>query len=102
MHTLHTVNKSPFEQATLGQCLAIAQPDHSLILIENGVYAALNSHSLAQQLQQQIASGLAVYALKDDIDARGLTENFITDIKIIDMSKFVQLCCKHSNSQSWY
>ncbi len=37
---LHIVNKSPGERSTLASCLAHARPGHSVLLIEDAVYAA--------------------------------------------------------------
>ena len=41
MTMLHTVNKSPFERNTLETCLSLAKKGSSILLFEDGVYAAV-------------------------------------------------------------
>ena len=41
MIMLHTVNKSPFEKDSLETCLRLAGQGSDILLIEDGVYAAL-------------------------------------------------------------
>jgi len=43
---LHIVNKSPGERATLSSCLAHVRPGHSVLLIEDAVYAATGAMRL--------------------------------------------------------
>jgi tRNA 2-thiouridine synthesizing protein B len=102
MKTLHTVNKSPFTDQCLGSCLAVCAPGDSLLLIEDGTYGALSSAPTAEQLQQAISAGVAVYALTSDTAARGLTAQLAPQISLTDYPGFVQLSCKHHNIQSWY
>jgi len=40
---LHLINKSPFERTALDSCLRLAKPGSSILLIEDGVYAALEN-----------------------------------------------------------
>ena len=46
MALLHTVNKSPFEKSSLETCLRIAVEGSSVLLIEDGVYGAMNGTSM--------------------------------------------------------
>ena len=39
---LHTVNKSPTEKSSLLSCLRLAQSGSDILLIEDGVYAAMS------------------------------------------------------------
>ena len=55
MSILHTVNKSPFERNSLEACLKYASAGAAVLLIEDGVYAALAGSS-AESL---VKSGLA-------------------------------------------
>ena len=45
MSILHTVNKTPFERNSLESCLKFASPGAAVLLIEDGVYAALAGSS---------------------------------------------------------
>lgn len=102
MSILHSVNKSPFNQNTLMQCLDIIDHNHALILIEDGCYGALKSSPAIKTLQDKQEQGLQVYALTDDINTRGLSDNLLETITLIDMAEFVELCCNYSSTQSWY
>lgn len=102
MGTLHTVNKSPFRHQTLTACLAIAQPGDSVLLIEDGVYAAQANTPAASQLQQARNAGIAVYVLKEDIEQRALTTHSLIDIPQVDYTGFVELSTRHLRIQSWY
>ena len=102
MPILHTVNKSPFNQNTLSQCLDIIGHDHSLILIEDGAYGALKASPAAKQLSILQKAGLQIYALSSDLEARGLSDELLPELKPINMSEMVELCCQHTSTQSWY
>lgn len=101
MPILHSVNKSPFAQKTLQQCLQVIGDQHALILIEDGVYAALKDSPTSSTLEQKHARGVKIYALESDIKMRGLS-NLISTISLINMTDFVDLCCQHTSVQSWY
>ena len=98
MSLLHTVNKSPFAAPTLDACLSRMAEGAALILIEDGVYAALADGPHAGKL----AGRLRVYALRADLAARGLSERaLIAGIGLIDYEGFVDLCVAASAVQSW-
>lgn len=97
---LHTVNKSPFERNTLKTCLAHTKPGSAVLLIEDGVYAALDNTSFSPLVQQAL-SQIAVYALGPDLEARGVAKKVIAGIKVIDYAEFVDLVAEHPNTQAW-
>lgn len=101
MSTLHTVNKSPFQSQCLRNCLDLIIPGDALVLIEDGTYALKLSGEDRAYLMDTIKQGAFVYALRADLQARGLDSSG-DDIKAIDDSEFVELCCKHQRIQSWY
>ncbi|MDB6062104.1 MAG: sulfur relay protein DsrH [Verrucomicrobiaceae bacterium] len=96
---LHIVNKSSYGNRALDECLRFCSNDSAILLIEDGVYAALANSESAAQL---IAHCNNVYALIPDIAARGLTGRIADAIVAIDYADFVQLCCEHTTIQSWY
>ncbi len=53
---LHLVNKSPFERNALDSCLRVAKPGASIMLLEDGVYAALaaaaNSEKVTSRMKE--------------------------------------------------
>lgn len=104
---LHTVNKSAFDSSALGDCLAVVSAYDAVLLIENGVYGALdNSPSeLAhiKQIKQLSASGTRFYVLQADCEARGLAGSaLLPAVTVVDDAGFVALAAEASAIQSWY
>lgn len=102
MSTLHTINKSPFSHATLASCLQVCGKQDGILLLEDGVFGALNSAPCAEELSAIINSGVKVYALAGDVNARGLQEKLRKDVVVTDYNGFVQLSIAHNCVQSWY
>ena len=96
---LHTVNQSPFDRQTLAQCLARCHPEKdAIVLLEDGVYAALKTHPWARQLE-----GVTCYAIAEDLLARGLQpQQQLAHIQPIDFDRFVELTIDYPLTQSWY
>lgn len=95
---LHTVNKSPYGDSALADCLRVCGGHDALLLIEDGVYAALAGGAWAEALRALPK----VYALAPDVAARGLEGRTAPGIELVDYAGFVQLCCEHAAVQSWY
>ncbi len=101
MSMLHTVNKSPFEKTTLESCLRFAQEGSSILLLEDGVYAAMKGTTAEKKM---IAAGNRhkIFVLGPDLKARGLAaENVIEGIAMVGYGGFVDLTVSHDNVQSW-
>lgn len=97
---LHIVNKSPSQTRTLESCLRLAQAGHALLLVEDGVYAA-TTRSPAAAAVREAAATLEVYALKPDLEARGIAASLIENVTAIDYDGFVDLVVQHPATQSW-
>lgn len=97
---LHTVNQSPHQGNKLQRCLSMVQPGAAILLIEDGVYAALASSEYAP-LMQQAATGCALYALESDVAARGIGGQVMKEIKLINYDAFVDLVVESSSTISW-
>lgn len=101
MSMLHTVNKSPFERNTLASCLGHATADSAILLIEDGVYGALEG-TVKSDLLRGALSDHDVYVLGPDLNARGMTADQIMEgISVVDYSDFVELTEKHDKVQAW-
>jgi tRNA 2-thiouridine synthesizing protein B len=98
MSTLHIISSSPFQTPALQSALKVVLKDDAILLIENGVYAAVDEPKLTQMLAA--AHGLMVYALVEDVNARALPSLAKQVIKV-SYADFVQLVCRHHNSVSW-
>ncbi len=102
MPTLHTVNKSAFERNSLDSCLSVCKTDGSILFIEDAVVAAMINTTVTEKVFQAIASGIKVYALGEDIRARGLPEQrIIRHITLVDYAGFVALAASHDRVQNW-
>jgi tRNA 2-thiouridine synthesizing protein B len=97
---LHIVNKSPYERNALESCLRLAQHGSALLLIEDGVYAATRGNAAEARLKDAMAR-LKVYALKADLEARGVAGRVMEGIELVDYGGFVDLACGQPNCQSW-
>lgn len=98
---LHLVNKSPTERNALDSCLRLAKSGSSVLLIEDGVYAALNNAAFAEQIKNRLGE-LTFYVLGPDVAARGLGDlPMIEGINVIDYGGFVDLVVEHDVTQSW-
>jgi tRNA 2-thiouridine synthesizing protein B len=97
---LHTVNKSPFEHKALQACLKFARPGSAVLLIEDGVYAAARDTAVSPQLQAALKI-VSVYALKSDVEARGMQNRVMDGVRLVDYGGFVDLVTEHNAVQSW-
>ena len=97
---LHTVNKSPFDHNTLETCLRFARQGSALLLIEDGVYAAARDTAVSKQVQDALKS-VSIYALKPDVEARGLQNRVMDGVRLVDYEGFVDLVAEHNAVQSW-
>ena len=98
---LHLVNKSPFDRPSLESCLRLAKAGSSVLLIEDGVYAALTKASWAAAINERMAD-LKFYVLGPDVSARGLDGTPLIDgINVVDYGGFVDLVVEHKVTQSW-
>ena len=97
---LHTVNKSPFDHNTLETCLRFARQGSAVLLIEDGVYAALRETAVSKQVQDALKR-VSIYALKSDLEARGMQNRLMDGIQLVDYGGFVDLVVEHNSVQSW-
>ncbi|AHE98854.1 sulfurtransferase complex subunit TusB [Thioalkalivibrio paradoxus] len=101
MSMLHTVNKSPFERNTLASCLGHAKAGSDILLIEDGVYAAVRGTSHEDMVRNAVGTH-NVYVLGPDLLARGMNpEQVIEGISVADYGDFVDLTEKHDKVQAW-
>lgn len=102
MSTLHTINKSPYVYNTFSSCLKVCIESDGILLLEDGVFGTIPSAPGAEELQALIKGGVKVFALINDIQARGLEQKLAPNIIPIDYNTFVQLTLDHRCVQSWY
>ncbi|HCS26403.1 MAG TPA: sulfurtransferase complex subunit TusB [Spongiibacteraceae bacterium] len=91
--TVHLIQKSPFDGQALESCLRVCAPNDLIVLMYDAVYAA----TMPRQWP-----ATAVYALADDVSARGISDKLQRGIDTIDYTGLVELCAAHRHSQSWF
>ncbi len=86
---LYIMAKSPLNTRDLEQCSNLKKSSSSkVLLIEDAVIAAKKgiADEIIKKIQEQ---GVKVYALKEDLDARGISD--IKDVLVTDYEGFVDL-----------
>ena len=99
MTTLHTVNKSPFSSTTFDDCLGLAKSGSTVLLFEDGVYAATTGTSSAEAITN--ANGVSFAVLGPDAKARGVEGKIADGIKVVDYDGFVDLVAEHDKVHAW-
>ncbi len=95
---LHTLSRSPAHSA-LRDCLAVLGPDDALLLLGDGVYAALAGSEAAELLA---ASGAALFVLDADAALAGVRERLLPGATLGDDDGFVALSERYSRQLAWY
>lgn len=90
---LHLIQKSPFESDIFTQCTNAATDGDKVLLMQDGAYGVKHNDI--------INSPFEVYALTDDLDARGLNTSS-SNITPISYEEFVTLCSETHSCISWY
>lgn len=97
---LHTINKSPFDRASLDSCLKNSKEGSAILFFEDGVYAALEGTKFSDTVKAALASR-EIYVLEPDLKARGVQDKLIDGITAVDYSGFVDLVAEKGTTQSW-
>jgi tRNA 2-thiouridine synthesizing protein B len=79
---LFIINKSPFSSKSFESCLRVATSNDTILLIEDGVLAVKSD-----EIQKAEEKGITVYALKSDVEARGI----VSAVPAVDYEGFVDL-----------
>lgn len=96
---LHLVNKSPYDSTGLDSASKYAQKGSGILLFEDGVYAAMTGAAFEGRIKE-IMGDHDVYALKEDLDARGIADRVVDGVKEITYADFVELV-EQNKVASW-
>ncbi|PHM28853.1 sulfurtransferase complex subunit TusB [Xenorhabdus budapestensis] len=94
---LYTVRCSPY-QDDFNAILGLITDADDVLLIQNGVLLSVNGN---RYLAELIRTGAGIYALQDDLDARGLANQVSDRVRVVNYNGFVSLTVKHQQSFSW-
>ena len=94
---LHILQHSPF-QTDLESMLRCVKIGDELLLTQDAVIVALSG---TKALDLLLAAPISIYALQEDIEARGLTAQISTDVGRVSYTDFVRLTVKHEQQITW-
>ncbi len=94
---LHTLSRSPW-QCDMAALLRMLRPEDDLLLLSDGVTAALEGGSYIALL---LNAPITVHVLKDDVDARGLGGQISSSVVRVGYTDFVSLTVKHAVQMHW-
>ena len=80
--------------------LVAADPHPALLLYQEAVNLAVENSEFAGQLLA-LAKKIPLYAVEQDVIARGITAMLIPAIKLISYGEFVNLTIQHNKTISW-
>jgi tRNA 2-thiouridine synthesizing protein B len=94
---LHTLNAAPSSTA-FECCLRVARSGDAVVLMGDGVYAAISGSRAWEELQSK---GAELYLLNSDALALGVAQP-TEGGNWIDMDEFVTLTERFPRQQAWY
>ncbi|MEN0613511.1 sulfurtransferase complex subunit TusB [Klebsiella indica] len=94
---LHTLSASPWH-TDISTMLRLIKEGDDLLLLSDGVVAAIAGGRFVEILQ---SAPITLYALQDDIEARGLTGQIADSVVRVSYTDFVRLIAKHPGQLAW-
>ena len=94
---LHTLSTSPWH-ADIAAMLRLIKEGDELLLLSDGVIAAVAQGRFLENLP---SAPISLYALQDDIEARGLAGQIADSVVRVDYTDFVSLTVKHEGQLAW-
>ena len=94
---LHILQHSPF-QTDFESLLRCVKHGDELLLRQDAVIAALSG---TKALDLLLSAPISIYALHEDIEARGLTAQISNGIGKVSYTEFVGLTVKHEQQITW-
>jgi len=101
MSTLHTVNKSPFQNQSLISCLGHAKAGDSVLMIEDGVYGAMSDTAMAEVVAG-MGANVKLFVLGADVAARGIDAGRVAEgVTSVGYDEFVGMAASCDRVQNW-
>ncbi|MCE8011344.1 sulfurtransferase complex subunit TusB [Halomonas daqingensis] len=94
---LHILNRPPSSSLVYREALAAMSDTDRLLLVEDGVLGALTSQV---RHFQQVEGRL--FALREDLHARGLEGQCDASVQVVDVDGFVTLTEEADKTVSWF
>ncbi|WP_048307320.1 sulfurtransferase complex subunit TusB [Halomonas sp. PR-M31] len=94
---LHLLNRSVASSHVYRDALRAMGDDDYLLLIEDGVYGAV-----APLVEHFSSIAGRLFALREDLESRGLEERCAESVIVVDTEGFVQLTEETERTVSWF
>lgn len=94
---LHTVSHSLYQIDIEALRRSIKTSD-CVLLIQDSVVAVISEN---KHIESLLDMGVTVYALSEDVAARGLISMVDTRIELVNYKNFVKLTAQHLQQMSW-
>lgn len=94
---LHTLSASPWH-TDIAAMLRLIKEGDDLLLLSDGVVAAISEGCFLEILQ---SAPITLYALQEDIEARGLVGQIADSVVRVSYTDFVRLVAKHPGQFAW-
>lgn len=78
--------------------IMLLSADDDLLLLQDGVLAAVEGNELLRALLQSPAT---LYVLQEDAAARGITTQISVEVQKIGYNEFVELTVRHQQQLAW-
>ena len=99
--SLNILNNFKQEQV-VNSCLRFIDDKGVILLIEDGVFLAMENNTMKKKLLQKLVLQNRVFALLEDLEARGILDFLDKKIQKVDYTGFVKLTEKYKKIISWY
>ena len=96
MSVLYTINRSP-SSALLASCTPLLAEGDGILFIEDGIYYCSQTSAITA-----IDDQVKLYALEEDLIARGMLDRNTAIPETVNVEGFVQLCCDYDKVVSWF
>ena len=94
---LHTLMSSPY-RCDFNAMLRLLVEGDDVLLLQDGVIAALEGNLVLEALEN---ASISLFALREDLEARGLVEQISTSVTMISYTDFVTLAVKNPQQMAW-
>jgi len=81
----------------LASCSSLLKRGDAILFIEDGIYFCFGEF-----VDRTTTQEIPIYALSEDLIARGLIDRSNNAAELVDYNDFVRLCCQYEKIVSWF
>lgn len=91
MKTLLFLSKFNLGCLPLAEMLSEKDEEVSIVLIQDAIYIALKNSEYSEATRHAIEKGVKFHLLAKDVERRGVLNNLISDLELIDYDRLIDL-----------